>query len=90
VPLSDRQAAALARLVDEASGLFELSGEERLLFRETVAASTYDLTGSDGWFWMGPTHAWGYLEDLAERIAGGEGPRSYLDYEEARADAACG
>jgi hypothetical protein len=51
--------------------------------------SAYALLGSDGWYWLGPRSVGHYLEDLAERIADGERPRSFLDYEEARADAAC-
>jgi hypothetical protein len=87
--MREADAAKLAALVDAAADTFELNQEERTRLRELVAASASDVEGSDGWYWRGPYVAWGWLEQAAERIATGEEPRSWLDYEEARADAAC-
>lgn len=89
MPLSERDAAHLARMVGDAADEWDLDDAQHELMRTTVVANAHDLEGSDGMYWIGPRYAWHYLHDLAERIACGEEPRSFLDYEEARADAAC-
>lgn len=86
--ISEREQTQLDTMVAESIDAYALDDAQAEQFRDALTDSWGDLTGCDGWYWLGERHADLWLDDLAERISSGSLPQSFLDYEEVRADSA--